>query len=223
MSQEDPQARVVPSLFEPARLGPLTLRNRIIKAATFEGVMPRGAVTDELIDFHRRVARGGAAMTTVAYCAISPGGTSASQHPGHGRRHRRRPPPPHRCGPRRRGGGRRPARPRRTGGQRPIEPPPHAGTVDPVQRAGHGAGPGRQHWPARRGGRPVRSRCRGGGGRRLRRRRAAPRAQLPAELVHEPEPQPPPRRLRGQHREPRSACPGGSSTPSVRRSDRRWR
>ena len=55
-------------------MGPLTLRNRIIKAATFEGVMPRGAVTDELIEFHRRVARGGAALSTVAYCAVSPGG-----------------------------------------------------------------------------------------------------------------------------------------------------
>lgn len=62
------------SVFAPARLGPLTLRNRIIKAATFEGVMPRGAVTDELIDFHVRVARGGAALTTVAYCAVSKGG-----------------------------------------------------------------------------------------------------------------------------------------------------
>jgi len=71
MAQEDPGA---PSPFEPAQLGPLSLRNRIIKAATFEGVMPGGAVSDELIDFHRRVARGGAAMTTVAYCAISPGG-----------------------------------------------------------------------------------------------------------------------------------------------------
>lgn len=60
--------------FAPARLGPLTLRNRIIKAATFEGVMPRGAVTDDLVEFHRRVARGGAAMTTVAYCAVAPGG-----------------------------------------------------------------------------------------------------------------------------------------------------
>jgi 2,4-dienoyl-CoA reductase-like NADH-dependent reductase (Old Yellow Enzyme family) len=60
--------------FAPAALGPLTLRNRIIKAATFEGVMPRGAVTDDLIDFHARVARGGAALTTVAYCAVSPGG-----------------------------------------------------------------------------------------------------------------------------------------------------
>ncbi len=63
-----------PAPFEPARLGPLTLRNRILKAATFEGVMRRGAVSDDLVDFHRRVARGGAALTTVAYCAVSPGG-----------------------------------------------------------------------------------------------------------------------------------------------------
>jgi 4,4'-dithiodibutanoate disulfide reductase len=60
--------------FTPAKLGPLTLKNRFIKVATFEGRMPRGEVTDDLIDFHLEVARGGAAMTTVAYCAISPGG-----------------------------------------------------------------------------------------------------------------------------------------------------
>lgn len=36
--------------------------------------MPRGEVTDDLVDFHLEVARGGAAMTTVAYCAVSPGG-----------------------------------------------------------------------------------------------------------------------------------------------------
>jgi 2,4-dienoyl-CoA reductase-like NADH-dependent reductase (Old Yellow Enzyme family) len=59
---------------EPFRLGPVTLRNRITKAATFEGVMPKGRVTDELIAFHRRVAAGGAALTTVAYCAVAPGG-----------------------------------------------------------------------------------------------------------------------------------------------------
>lgn len=63
-----------PSPFEPARLGPLTLRNRVIKAATFEGVMPRGTVTQELIDYHVAVARGGAALTTLAYCAVSMGG-----------------------------------------------------------------------------------------------------------------------------------------------------
>jgi 2,4-dienoyl-CoA reductase-like NADH-dependent reductase (Old Yellow Enzyme family) len=64
----------MPEIFEPARLGPLTLRNRIIKAATFEGRTPQGLAGDELIDFHRRVAAGGAAMTTVAYCAVAPEG-----------------------------------------------------------------------------------------------------------------------------------------------------
>jgi 2,4-dienoyl-CoA reductase-like NADH-dependent reductase (Old Yellow Enzyme family) len=61
-------------VFEPARLGPVTLKNRIIKAATFEGVTPRGLVTDELIEFHRRVALGGVGMSTVAYLAVSPEG-----------------------------------------------------------------------------------------------------------------------------------------------------
>jgi 4,4'-dithiodibutanoate disulfide reductase len=60
--------------FSPVAMGPLTLKNRFIKAATFEGRMPRGEMTDDLVDFHVEVARGGAAMTTVAYCAVSPGG-----------------------------------------------------------------------------------------------------------------------------------------------------
>lgn len=67
-------ANGIETAFSPLRLGPLTLKNRFIKSATFEGVMPRGNVSDALIDFHTEVARGGAAMTTVAYCAISPGG-----------------------------------------------------------------------------------------------------------------------------------------------------
>jgi 2,4-dienoyl-CoA reductase-like NADH-dependent reductase (Old Yellow Enzyme family) len=57
--------------FAPARLGPLTLRNRFIKAATFEGASPDHVVTDELIEFHRRVAGGGVGLTTLAYCAVS--------------------------------------------------------------------------------------------------------------------------------------------------------
>ncbi|CAN5484651.1 NADH:flavin oxidoreductase [soil metagenome] len=66
------------SLFGPARLGPLTLRNRVIKAATFEGMTPEGIVTDELIAFHARVAAGGAAMSTVAYLSIAPEGRTDS-------------------------------------------------------------------------------------------------------------------------------------------------
>jgi 2,4-dienoyl-CoA reductase-like NADH-dependent reductase (Old Yellow Enzyme family) len=69
-----PEAGHGPAVFEPARLGPLTLKNRIIKAATFEGAAPKGAVSDQLIDFHVRMASGGVAMTTVAYLAVSPEG-----------------------------------------------------------------------------------------------------------------------------------------------------
>src|ERR1051325_2528358 len=49
--------------FAPVSLGPVTLRNRIIKAATFEGVTPKRIVTDDLIEYHRRVAVGGVGMT----------------------------------------------------------------------------------------------------------------------------------------------------------------
>ncbi|OPC84825.1 NADH:flavin oxidoreductase [Embleya scabrispora] len=64
----------MPDVFAPAKLGPLTLRNRIVKAATFEGATPDALVTDDLIEYHRRPAAGGIGMTTVAYCAVAPEG-----------------------------------------------------------------------------------------------------------------------------------------------------
>ncbi|MDA3644482.1 NADH:flavin oxidoreductase [Saccharopolyspora indica] len=64
----------VPDVFSPGKIGPLTLRNRTIKAATYEGLSHRGKVTQDLVDFHVRHAAGGVGMTTVAYCAVSPEG-----------------------------------------------------------------------------------------------------------------------------------------------------
>ncbi|WP_230864694.1 NADH:flavin oxidoreductase [Mycobacterium canetti] len=75
-----PDSCGAPDVFSPAKLGPLTLRNRVIKAATFEARTPDALVTDDLIEYHRLPAAGGVAMTTVAYCAVSPGGrTSGNQ------------------------------------------------------------------------------------------------------------------------------------------------
>src|SRR5260370_41569341 len=64
----------IPDVFSPAKLGPVTLRNRIIKAATFEARTVDALVTDDLVEYHRLPAAGGGGMTTVAYCAGSPGG-----------------------------------------------------------------------------------------------------------------------------------------------------
>lgn len=63
--------------FSPTTLGPVKLRNRIIKAATSEGRSPKGLVTEDLIDFHRRYVDGGVGMTTLAYCCVAPEGASA--------------------------------------------------------------------------------------------------------------------------------------------------
>ncbi len=63
-----------PDVFSPAKLGPVTLRNRIIKAATFEASTPNALVTDDLIRYHQLPAAGGVGMTTVAYLAVLPGG-----------------------------------------------------------------------------------------------------------------------------------------------------
>jgi 2,4-dienoyl-CoA reductase-like NADH-dependent reductase (Old Yellow Enzyme family) len=68
-----------PDVFAPARLGPVTLRNRTVKAATFEGRTPHGQVTDELIAYHLAPARGGVGLTTVAYLAVAPEGRTHAE------------------------------------------------------------------------------------------------------------------------------------------------
>ncbi len=59
------------ALFSPLRLGPLTLRNRVIKTATYEGMTPGGVPSPSLTRHHAELARGGVAMTTLAYAAVS--------------------------------------------------------------------------------------------------------------------------------------------------------
>ena len=65
--------------FSPATLAGLELRNRVIKAATFEGMCPGGVPSERLIAHHREVAEGGAAMTTLAYCAVEADGRVKSE------------------------------------------------------------------------------------------------------------------------------------------------
>jgi 2,4-dienoyl-CoA reductase-like NADH-dependent reductase (Old Yellow Enzyme family) len=64
----------VAKCFSEARLNGLTLRNRLIKAATFEGKCPGGVLSDELLRLHERIGQGGVGMTTLAYCAAEADG-----------------------------------------------------------------------------------------------------------------------------------------------------
>jgi 2,4-dienoyl-CoA reductase-like NADH-dependent reductase (Old Yellow Enzyme family) len=61
-------------VFSPKKLAGLTLRNRVIRAGCFEGMCQNESPTELLLEHHRAVAAGGAAMTTVAYCGVSRSG-----------------------------------------------------------------------------------------------------------------------------------------------------
>lgn len=63
-------------LFTPASIGPVTLRNRTIRSAAFEGMCPANAPSSQLREYHRAVARGGVGMTTLAYASVTRNGLS---------------------------------------------------------------------------------------------------------------------------------------------------
>ena len=62
--------------FEPMQLGPVTLRNRFVRAAANEGMTLDGTPTRALVHHHRALAAGGVGMSTVAYGAVSSVGRS---------------------------------------------------------------------------------------------------------------------------------------------------
>ena len=60
--------------FSEAKINGLTLRNRLIKAATFEGRTPGGVPNEDYTKFHKRFGQGGVGMVTLAYCAAEADG-----------------------------------------------------------------------------------------------------------------------------------------------------
>jgi 2,4-dienoyl-CoA reductase-like NADH-dependent reductase (Old Yellow Enzyme family) len=64
------------SAFDSFMIGNLKLRNRFIRSAAFEGMCQQHLVTDDLIQYHQSLAKGGVGMTTVAYAAVSKSGLS---------------------------------------------------------------------------------------------------------------------------------------------------
>ena len=63
-------------IFSPVRIGPVTLRNRVIRSAAFENMAYGNKPSQDLMDYHVAVARGGVGMTTLAYASVSRSGLS---------------------------------------------------------------------------------------------------------------------------------------------------
>ncbi len=63
-------------VFTPCEIGPITLRNRVIRSAAFENMAYGNRPSEDLFDYHTDVARGGVGMTTVAYAAVNQSGLS---------------------------------------------------------------------------------------------------------------------------------------------------
>ena len=63
-------------IFTPCKIGPITLRNRVIRSAAFENMAYNNSPSKDLFDYHTAVARGGVGMTTIAYAAVCQSGLS---------------------------------------------------------------------------------------------------------------------------------------------------
>ena len=63
-------------IFTPVRIGPVTLRNRVIRSAAFENLAYGNKPSQDLMDYHVAVARGGVGMTTLAYASVNRSGLS---------------------------------------------------------------------------------------------------------------------------------------------------
>ena len=63
-------------IFTPCKIGPVELRNRIIRSAAFENMAYGNSPSKDLYDYHVAVSRGGVGMTTLAYASVNRSGLS---------------------------------------------------------------------------------------------------------------------------------------------------
>ena len=59
-------------LFEPAKLGNLTLKNRLVRSATWEGIaLPNGGITDEAHEIYEELAKGGVGAIITGFTSVA--------------------------------------------------------------------------------------------------------------------------------------------------------
>ena len=59
-------------VFKPGKIGNLEIKNRIIKSATYENAATNGKVTEDLLNFYRKLAKGGCGIVITGASAVYP-------------------------------------------------------------------------------------------------------------------------------------------------------
>ena len=72
-------------IFSPARIGGLTLSNRLVRSATWDpSILQERRMTDEVVSVYRRVAEGGVGLIiTGDFSVVNGEGTSEGPTPGY--------------------------------------------------------------------------------------------------------------------------------------------
>jgi 2,4-dienoyl-CoA reductase-like NADH-dependent reductase (Old Yellow Enzyme family) len=64
-------------VFQPGKIGSVVIKNRLVRSATFEQMATeKGEVTDELVEFYRRLGSGGIGLIITSHTAVHPQGYS---------------------------------------------------------------------------------------------------------------------------------------------------
>ena len=63
-------------IFTPGKIGPIEIKNRIIRASAYEGMCENHEPSEQLKEYHTALARGGVGMTSVAYASVCKSGLS---------------------------------------------------------------------------------------------------------------------------------------------------
>ena len=60
------------NLFEPISLAGLSIKNRLVRSATWEGIAnPDGSITEEAYDIYRELAAGGVGLIITGFTSVS--------------------------------------------------------------------------------------------------------------------------------------------------------
>jgi 2,4-dienoyl-CoA reductase-like NADH-dependent reductase (Old Yellow Enzyme family) len=75
--------RIKSSVFEPKDIGEMTIKNRLVRSATHEGMASEdGTVTDELVELYKTLAEGGVGLIITGCAHVQPSGKGMPHYTG---------------------------------------------------------------------------------------------------------------------------------------------